>query len=324
MANEKYKVRYPDALVGQIEGKPFSPPNFTKYFLMAGTDSQIHKQECLYEGSQAYKMLDNHVVIAQVTIEGTAHTGNIYTNIEHTPLVDQLQNLPAGQKMPNDTKIWRYLTFDKFNDLINTQALYFARLDCFTDNLEGTAPISNLKNIAMDTRLNEEQKKESFRLFKTRMESNRKNGFASCWHINDDVNFKMWDEYADDPCQSICVRSNIKRIATSLTKSGVPFISEPVRYFDEPYFNQNVYWFPTLFKRAKYSFENEYRCILYVHGLERPGIKIPVDLPYLINKIYVHPDAPKEFFKKIKILLKEKKLPISMTIAKSHDQFSKG
>ncbi len=310
------KIRCPDQLVGSIEGEEVVTPTFTKYFLMGGTDSQIHKHECLYEGSQAYKMLDDHVVIGQVTIHGETHTGGTHGNIEHTPIVDRINSLPPHKIMSNDTRIWRYLTFEKFDDLIESQSLYFARLDQFEDNLEGTAPVSNIKNILLDTRLNEEQKKESFRLYKLRMENNRKVGFACCWHINEDINFQMWDEYGRNSTTSICIRSNLKRIKHCLSKSGLPFLAEPVRYFDEPYFNQTVYWFPTLFKRAKYQLEKEYRCILFAHGLKSNGIKIKTDLSDLVTKIYIHPQAPNEFFKKIKSLVKANGLKISITIAK--------
>jgi len=180
MDNEPHKIRYPDMVVGHIDGNEITKPNYHKVFLFAGTDSQITQHECLYEGKAAYEKLDNHVILAQITLYGNTHQGGKYGNIENTPIVDKINSLPARHLFPNDTKIWRYLTYEKFHDLFNSQTLYFARIDQFEDNLEGTTPFSNIKYILANTEKNVEQKKETFRLFKMRMENNRKVSFACC------------------------------------------------------------------------------------------------------------------------------------------------
>jgi hypothetical protein len=73
------------------------------------------------------------------------------------------------------------------------------------------------------------------------MERNCQIGFASCWHINDNLNFNMWDSYGHKAPYTIALRISEKKLSSSLRKSGFPFLNEPVEYFDEPYFYQHAY-----------------------------------------------------------------------------------
>ena len=50
------------------------------------------------------------------------------------------------EALPN-AKIWRYMDFPKFIQLITTSRLFFVRLDKLTDQLEGTLTPNNLVEI---------------------------------------------------------------------------------------------------------------------------------------------------------------------------------
>ncbi|MEG1313701.1 MAG: hypothetical protein RSD40_05245, partial [Bacilli bacterium] len=43
----------------------------------------------------------------------------------------------TNHKLDNNTKIWRYMDFTKFLDLIINRKLYFRRIDLFEDPYEG-------------------------------------------------------------------------------------------------------------------------------------------------------------------------------------------
>ncbi len=291
-------------VVGSINGKETERPDWHKVFIMGGTDSKIHQHECLYEGKAGYQMLYNHVIFAQITQRGERKEGDTFRNIENTPTGTFINSLTPRDQLLTSHKLWRYLNFYKFEDLIKSKTLYFTRLDQFSDKLEGISPFSCIRAIMSDKEKNEEQKKEAVRLYKIRMENNRKISFACCWHINSDINFKMWDTYGQNAMDSICIETSVNRLNKELTKSKLPFLEEPVQYFDEPYFNQNAYWFPTLFKRKDFMSEQEFRSILFVHGFDLTGIKINISPEDLIKKIYVHPKASKEFFKQIRDFVK--------------------
>lgn len=298
-------IRYPDMVVGAMNSEDVKKPNWHKVFLFAGTDSQITQHECLYEGKVAYEKLDNHVILGQITVQGDKHKG-----IEHTPIVDNINPLSPRLKLSNSSKLWRFMNLHKFEDLINSKALHYARIDQFDDKLEGISPFSSIRAILDDNQRNEEQKRETFYLYKARMDNNRKVSFACCWHINEEINFSLWNEYGENSHESIAIQTNVRKISKIVKNTGFPVLNEPVRYFDEPYFNQNAYWFPTLFKRSVYQKEREFRSILFVYGFELLGLKIGINMEEFISKIYIHPKASKEFFKKMRMFIKDKGLHI--------------
>ena len=308
-------IRNSDMAVCAKIGEEVKEPNWYKVFLLGGTDSQITQHKCLYEGKYAYEKLDDHVIICQITVEGGKHKG-----IEHTPIVDSTNPLKTRLKLLNSNKIWRFMSLYKFEDLINSKRLHYARIDQFEDKLEGISPYSSIKAILDDNQRNEEQKRDTFNLYKIRMENNRKVSFACCWHINERINFSLWDEYGGNSYESIAIQTNIQKINKIIKDTGIPVLNEPIRYFDEPYFNQNAYWFPTIFKRSKYENEREFRSILFMHGIELPGLNICIKPEDFISKIYVHPKASKEFFKKIRFFIKDKglKIPVAQVRPKNN------
>ena len=48
-------------------------------------------------------------------------------------------------KISDDTILWRYLSFPKFLDILETSSLYFRRIDCFDDKREATQPDGSLR-----------------------------------------------------------------------------------------------------------------------------------------------------------------------------------
>ena len=205
----------------------------------------------------------------------------------------------------------------KFEDLINSSKLYLARIDRFKDNLEGISPDSCREAIKSDSRTKKQQE-ESLKLYEERLQTNRKISFACCWHINDNINYDIWNEYGKESLESIAIQTNFKKLNQELSKSPLPIINEPIRYFDDPYFNQEAYWFPTFFKRKKYSHESELRSISFLPGIHnQKALRIDIDLEKIISKIFVHPKSDKRHLKKIKDLIKKKGLNIQVVKLKN-------
>lgn len=57
--NQPHKIRCPDMVVGRMEGKEITKPNYRKVFPFAGTDSKVTQHGCLYEGKAAQEKLDD-------------------------------------------------------------------------------------------------------------------------------------------------------------------------------------------------------------------------------------------------------------------------
>lgn len=300
----------PDMILGNVSGEKIINPDWHKIFILAGTGSKITQHKCLYEGKGAYEKLRDHVIFAQITVRNNVEDRTKHTDIENTPVGTNISSLIPREQLLVSSTLWRYLDHFKFEDLIKSQSLYYSRLDRFEDKLEGVSPFSCIKAIASDPEKNEDQKREAIRLYKIRMGRNREIAFASCWHINDKLNFEMWNSYGHMASDSIAIRTSERKLSSTLKKSAFPFLNEPVQYFEEPFFNQNAYWFPTMFKRKEYKSEQEFRSILFVHGISLGGIRIKVNLQDLIDRIYVHPNASIDFFKKIRNFVKANGLRI--------------
>ena len=98
--------------------------------------------------------------------------------------------IQLGEIDPTFT-IWRYLTFVKFDSLIQRSALWFSKLQIFEDAQEGMTPEltrSRLKgqHREMEDWFPDEERKRQVRRF---VEDNEENGreliVASCWFISE-------------------------------------------------------------------------------------------------------------------------------------------
>ena len=309
------KVRNPDMVIGAKEGQDIVYPDFYKKFFLGNTKNDIVSHDCYYEGPEMFNKLKDHVIIAQLTVDKdfSKYPNDADRNFEYTPFVETISPLFPHNLLTGSDKLWRYISYEKFEHLITLKSLHFARIDQFEDNLEGVPSFVSVKNIMADKSKNDKQKQEILRLYHLRVENNRKVSFACCWHINNNVNKELWKIYGKNSTESIGIETNVAKLNNELSRTGMSFINEPVRYFDENYFNQHVYWFPTMFKRLEYKSENEYRTILFVHGWNVTGVKAGVNVENLVRRIHVHPNATKEFFRKVQMFIKKSGLKIPVT-----------
>jgi hypothetical protein len=113
---------------------------------------------------------------------------------------------PTCKKPDNDDqKIWRYLKFKHFPDLLERHVLYFCRNDLLGEKFEGsiTPPELDLRKKSVKHRvallkpflpeLTEEE--QLHRHSKTIRELN-KGVYVNCWHMNDYENNLMWRHYS--------------------------------------------------------------------------------------------------------------------------------
>lgn len=311
-------IQNPDLLIGAREGQEVIYPDFIKSFFLGNTHSDIVRHDCYYEGREMFNKLKDHVIIGQLTIDKDfkKYPNDSIRNFELTPFVDTISPLFPHNTLTGDDKLWRYMSYEKFESLINSRSIYFARIDQFQDNLEGVPSFISIKHIMSDKSKNDKQKQECLRLYHLRIENNRRVSYACCWHINKNVNIELWNSYGGNSNNSIGIETNVAKLNKELLKTGLPFLNEPMRYFDENYFNQYAYWFPTMFKREEYKNEKEYRTILFIHGWDSIGVKSKVNIENLIRRIHVHPNSTKEFFKEVQIFIKNSGLNIPVTKSK--------
>jgi hypothetical protein len=125
---------------------------------------------------------------------------------------------------PDETVLWRYLSFAKFMDLIEHKKLWFSRVDKFEDPLEGTYtdaelfefarpglsgspppdpdPISVLNDLAPIVH------------------------FVSCWRAGDHESMAMWDLYGKGE-GTVAIRSTVGKLKKALeSESDFIFVGD--------------------------------------------------------------------------------------------------
>lgn len=277
-----------------------------KNFVSVDKYQKLDEFSVLNEGKYAFDRLKNKVIMAQLT----KNSDNKIIGIEETPPICKYYNHQPLPIVRNKQKIWRYLDFRKFKDLISNRTLYLCRIDRFSDKLEGISPHSCKHAILERNGISDEKKQENIMLMEKRFKNNRNCTFTSCWHINSEPSFEMWKNYSPNS-SSVLIETKYVKLQNALMLSKIPLHFEAIRYFDEPFFNQESYWFPTLFKRSEYSSEQELRISAYVKNLlGEESLNVSININTLIHKIHFHPDASTIDKKNIIELMKENKFKL--------------
>jgi hypothetical protein len=211
-----------------------------------------------------------------------------------------------------DTAVWKYLDLSKFLDLLISRKLFMSRSDKFEDQYEGTfsePTFEEMKKLAQDN-------PEFLRYYKSR----REKVVISSWHINEYESFAMWQIFTGN-YEGLAIRSTVRRLQEALKpeKQFGQYIGE-VNYIDykKEYIPFDDAFFPFLFKRKSFQYERELRIITDVTPSAmtiNDGLKIPVDIHQLIEKIYIHPKSENWYKRLVTELLKQ--LGLDFTIEKS-------
>jgi hypothetical protein len=199
----------------------------------------------------------------------------------------------------HDQKIWRFMDFTKYVDLLQKRALYFCRLDNFEDPYEGAFPTNQVEQPQVLETTNHV----------------RQFNFVNCWHMNEGESAAMWSIYLINH-NGVAIQSNFERLRDSFAATEEDVFLSIVKYHDYrqkspiDLINENP-WSegssgstinPQIFKRTSFDFERELRAIYIDLPIEYNmeelkkrnlghGKSLRVDLDTLIEKIYVSPKA---------------------------------
>jgi hypothetical protein len=216
------------------------------------------------------------------------------------------------EPLNNNIKIWRYLTLPKFLDLIQTNTLFFSRSDSLRreDKSEG-AYLTN-KSLQESEKINLLTNKEVViphpehpgisvnqlnQLEQQTSEYNErhlvKQNFINCWHMNSFENFAMWKIYSD--FFGVCIQSTYQDLCNCFEDNKWGFYNEKskiyigeINYIDwneQIIPKNNMYW-PYLYKKKEFEYENELRCLINHPKAETSNLKVKINSKKLINNIY--------------------------------------
>jgi hypothetical protein len=242
------------------------------------------------------------------------------------------------------TIVRRYLTWPKFNRLLDDAAIYFRNVTLFADKFEGSIP-KNLysfykdtftqfatqakQNVAVAAYLEEQRTR--------RHKANLHASYVNCWFARPHESAGMWTGYAQDKIKEgdkeitrpgVAIESTYEALLRSFTDE-LPSEHDFVQYanFDTDAFKTGKLRYdfsqqPLNFKRIEYKDEHELRLIVFrteeaeaqlAANVFKPasgGINLKVSLETLLQKTIAGPGATDVFLSNIQAALKAKGLNV--------------
>ncbi len=188
------------------------------------------------------------------------------------------------QPKDNDT-LWRYMSFEKFANILATRSLFFTRADKYDDKFEGYIPEAIMRyygspNIRIDPNL-------------------RQYIMCNCWHKGTEESMAMWDKYHLRN-SGIAIKTTMRKLMDSLPDEPNIFIGK-VDYEVESTENQNpidmhenmspesLLHYLYFYKRKPFEYEHEVRAIIDIASVQRDdsyefGRLLEINVETLIDK----------------------------------------
>lgn len=182
--------------------------------------------------------------------------------------------------------LWRYISLDKFNDLINTSSLFFSFRKGFADKEEGRTTDNNISS-QIDAYMNKmisvqmlqklmlrsnngvmimgRTPEEFVKLSIKKIEGDVNDIAISCWHINCNEEQLMWKNYAGD--NGIAIVTTYGQLKKELVSISPYFSLSKVKYvdYDKASFNAENAIEYVLHKGKIFATENELRACIGLH-----------------------------------------------------------
>lgn len=198
--------------------------------------------------------------------------------------------------------LWRYFTYERLLDLLESEELFFTHLPVFSDALEGL--------------LTERSRDRLFHWFYERnndpatahrevelYEKHQEAFYASCWHMNNAESYLMWKAYGN---RGFAVRTTVERAQAAFEPFNGNVTGGVVQYVD---FERGETPLGNVFnhvitKDLPYTDEREFRFLLWQYepananiAYGTKGVRVQVNLRMLIERVVVSPllkEAPSE------------------------------
>ncbi len=185
-----------------------------------------------------------------------------------------------GIEQPKDKDtVWRYMSFEKFANILETGSLFFTRADKFDDKFEGyirtVEQASNFGEYIM----------------------------CSCWHHGEEESMGMWDKYQLRN-SGIAIKTTMENLKNSLPDKPDVFIGK-IKYItnhneiESPKDVEGLLYYPYFYKRKPFEYEQEVRAIIDIASINAPyefGKPLEIDVKTLIgenSEVIVSPHAEK-------------------------------
>ncbi len=230
----------------------------------------------------------------------------------------------------NNQKIWRYMDFSKYVDLLTTSELHFTRADKLEDpydcsGMQFFGEQSKQFSLANPPEVKEWTRKVNIfgRLFV----------YLNCWHMNEVGSVALWKLYSENKYETIAIQTTFGKldseikdkwprdgIRISKVKYDLENAGEPIGNPPEGRLFSIWGWANIIYKRPSFEHEQELRAFIFQRfdkeirevSLRNEAhlkklmkerdefIRIPIDPAKLIEKVYVSPFAKDWFVELVK------------------------
>jgi hypothetical protein len=222
---------------------------------------------------------------------------------------------PNMQELPPETILWRYMDFISFYSLLVNQALFFRRLDKYSDAFEGTLPEQTQQNILAVRKsvayTNDTEANEWLANYLAQIAEHKSFILSNSWTIDDHESYGLWKIYLGGHVEGIAIKTTVGKLRQAFIHgTGYEVSCGKVAYEALDHKNLNVYKVATT-KRSPYAYEKEYRALIINQFITRyeengstkkripkfeVGENVTIDTKSLIESLYISPFSG-EWFK---------------------------
>lgn len=234
----------------------------------------------------------------------------------------------------SDALLWRYMPFERLAAMLETQSLWFTRVDHFRDPYESELPRNDRKLLQRKILLDPNAEIAEVRLADYRGNPGpfaareigelmrtaagvaqllRRSTFVNCWHANSHEDAGMWDRYGKQG-EGVAVTTTLDRLIASVADEPRPIDIAHVEYMDYRVGSildksgELNHFLLCCTKRDSFSQEQEVRLITLDASKSGPtirGVALRCDITALVRDIYIDPDAMPVFVKSVRATAKQ-------------------
>lgn len=198
------------------------------------------------------------------------------------------------EEVPDNKKIARYFSREKFERLIKNNTIWFSNAKLFKDMHERQIPESFFSKWPVESR-------ESY-IKIDNAKTDVISAFISCWTCFESENYALWKIYNPDS-DGVCIVTTVGKLKDQLKRVRDDVITCKVEYIDPDDTNTQIElpWISfgpdkmphgirlkEMYKILPYKYENEIRAIIYGRSKEK-GIEVSINTCELIDRIYLNP-----------------------------------
>ena len=175
----------------------------------------------------------------------------------------------------DDATLWRYMSLEKFANILATQSLFFTRADKFDDKFEGHIPRQIMSIYKSATSSYDRENFPGIPEGSTLALAYdlRKHVMCNCWYQAEQESMAMWDKYHMHN-SGIAIKTTMENLKNSLPDRFNVFIGE-IQYLEdhnkihvlENVSIPNLVHYPYFYKRKSFEHEHEVRVLIEIESL---------------------------------------------------------